>query len=79
MHVFPEEAVAEVKRQAMLELQKAVAASEAKTNELLAAERAKMQLQLTEATQRAREEAMRALNQQQDSSEVLFCYSYLGD
>ena len=62
MHVFPEEAVAEVKRQAMLELQKDVAASEAKTNELLAAERAKMQLQLTEATQRAREEAMRALN-----------------
>ena len=77
VHVFPEEAVAEVKRQAMLELQKAVAASEAKTNELLAAERAKMQAQLEQATQRARDDAMRALNQQQDNSEVRVVTIYI--
>ncbi|KAI4467167.1 mtg8 eto eight twenty one protein [Holotrichia oblita] len=44
-----EEAVNDVKRQAVIELQKAVAAAETKANELVAAERAKMEKLLHEA------------------------------
>ena len=70
VHVFPEDAVNEVKRQAMLELTKAVAAAEVKANELVADERAKLEQQLQDATARARKEIMTSLNQQADGPEV---------
>ena len=70
VHVFPEEAVNEVKRQATLELQKAVAAAEAKASELVEEERGRMTAQLEEATRRPRAELTQALNKQEDSSEV---------
>ena len=70
VHVFPEEAVNEVKRQATLELQKAVAAAEAKASELVEEERGRMSAQLEEATRRTRAELTQALNKQEDSSEV---------
>ena len=70
VHVFPEEAVNEVKRQATLELQKAVAAAAAKASELVEEERGRMTAQLEEATRRTRAELTQALNKQEDSSEV---------
>ena len=70
VHVFPEEAVNEVKRQATLELQKAVAAAEAKASELVEEERGRMSAQLEEAARRTRAELTQALNKQEDSSEV---------
>ena len=70
VHVFPEEAVNEVKRQAMLELQKAVAAAEAKASELMEEERSRMAAQLEEATRQTRAELTQTLNRQDDSSEV---------
>ena len=70
VHVFPEEAVNEVKRQATLELQKAVAAAEAKASELVEEERGRMTAQLEEAARRTRAELTQALNKQEDSSEV---------
>ena len=70
VHVFPEEAVNEVKRQAMLELHKAVAAAEAKASELMEEERSRMAAQLEEATRQTRAELTQTLNRQDDSSEV---------
>lgn len=60
----------EVKRQAVSELQKAVAAAEQKANEMVSAERAKLDQSIVEARQKAAEEAVSLLNQQEDSSEV---------
>jgi runt-related transcription factor 1 len=70
-----EEAVNEVKRQAVAELQRAVAAAESKACELVATERAKMEKLLLEARKQAAEEALAAVvvaNQQQqaESSEA---------
>jgi runt-related transcription factor 1 len=69
--------VNEVKRQAVAELQRAVAAAESKACELVATERAKMEKLLLEARKQAAEEALAAVvvaNQQQqqaESSEVV--------
>jgi runt-related transcription factor 1 len=71
--------VNEVKRQAVAELQRAVAAAESKACELVATERAKMEKLLLEARKQATEEALAAVvvaNQQQqqqqaESSEVV--------
>ena len=70
---FPEEAVNEVKRQAVAELQKAVQAAEAKAAELVAAERAKMERALTDARKQAREEVLSQMSSQEESSEVRLC------
>ncbi|XP_019063475.1 protein CBFA2T3 [Fukomys damarensis] len=64
-----EEAVNEVKRQAMSELQKAVADAERKAHELITTERAKMERALAEAKRQASEDALTVINQQEDSSE----------
>lgn len=64
-----EEAVTEVKRQAMLELQKAVSAVEQKANELVANERQKMDRALVEARKQAHDEVLSTINHQEDSSE----------
>ena len=66
----PEEAVNEVKRQAMLELQKAVAAAESKASEMVMSERVKMERVLQQARSQAREEVLGAVNHQEESSEV---------
>ena len=67
---FPEEAVAEVKRQAVAELQKAVAVAESKAAELVAAERSKMDGAIDKARKQAADEVMARLNHQEESSEV---------
>uniref|UniRef100_A0A8X9AEP3 CBFA2/RUNX1 partner transcriptional co-repressor 3 n=3 Tax=Sus scrofa TaxID=9823 RepID=A0A8X9AEP3_PIG len=64
-----EEAVNEVKRQAMSELQKAVSDAERKAHELISTERAKMERALAEARRQASEDALSVVNQQEDSSE----------
>ncbi|XP_067145020.1 LOW QUALITY PROTEIN: protein CBFA2T1-like [Centruroides vittatus] len=66
----PEEAVNEVKRQAVAEFQKAVSVAETKASELVAVERAKMERLLSEARRQAAEEALAAINQQEDSTET---------
>ena len=55
---FSEEAVNEVKRQAMSELQKAVSDAERKAHELISTERAKMERALAEARRQASEDAL---------------------
>ncbi|XP_054856281.1 protein CBFA2T3 isoform X6 [Eublepharis macularius] len=64
-----EEAVNEVKRQAVSELQKAVSDAERKAHELITTERAKMERALAEAKRQASEDALTIINQQEDSSE----------
>ncbi|XP_076831878.1 protein CBFA2T3 isoform X4 [Brachyhypopomus gauderio] len=64
-----EEAVNEVKRQAMSELQKAVSEAERKAHEMISAERSKMERALAEAKRQASEDALSVINQQEDSSE----------
>lgn len=61
----------EVKRQAMDEVQKAVAEAEQKAFEMIAAERAKMEKTLAEAKRKAQEDAIMVINEQEDSSEVV--------
>lgn len=61
----------EVKRQAMDEVQKAVAEAEQKAFEMITAERAKMEKTLAEAKRKAQEDAIMVINEQEDSSEVL--------
>lgn len=68
--VSSEEAVNEVKRQAMTELQKAVSDAERKAHEMISAERSKMERALAEAKRQASEDALTIINQQEDSSEV---------
>ncbi|XP_078066596.1 protein CBFA2T1 isoform X2 [Mustelus asterias] len=65
-----EEAVNEVKRQAMMELKKAVLEAEHKAHEMIRAERAKMERALTEAKQQASEDARSTNSKQEDSSEA---------
>ena len=60
----------EVKRQAVAELQKAVAAAENKASELVSVERTKMERAITDSRRQANEEVMATLNQQEESSEV---------
>ncbi|KAJ0054971.1 hypothetical protein NL108_008686 [Boleophthalmus pectinirostris] len=64
-----EEAVNEVKRQAMSELQKAVSEAERKAHEMISSERAKMERTVAEAKRQAAEDALSIINQQEDSSE----------
>ncbi|XP_062302134.1 protein CBFA2T1 isoform X2 [Osmerus eperlanus] len=64
-----EEAVNEVKRQAMSELQKAVAEAERKAHDMISTERAKMERTVAEAKRQAAEDALTVINQQEDSSE----------
>ncbi|XP_052415815.1 protein CBFA2T2-like isoform X2 [Carassius gibelio] len=64
-----EEAVNEVKRQAMDEVQKAVAEAEQKAFEMITAERAKMEKTLADAKRKATEDAIQVINEQEDSSE----------
>jgi hypothetical protein len=67
---FPEEAVNEVKRQAVAELQKAVATAESKASEMVAAERQKMERAMLDARKQAQDELLRTVNHQEESSEV---------
>lgn len=71
MLFLSEEAVNEVKRQAVSELQKAVSDAERKAHELITTERAKMERALAEAKRQASEDALTVINQQEDSSEVV--------
>ncbi|CAM9487211.1 unnamed protein product [Lampetra fluviatilis] len=64
-----EDAVNEVKRQAVAELQKAVAEAERKAHELITSERGKMERALLDAKRQAAEDAATLINSQEDSSE----------
>uniref|UniRef100_A0A8C7DLA9 RUNX1 partner transcriptional co-repressor 1 n=1 Tax=Oncorhynchus kisutch TaxID=8019 RepID=A0A8C7DLA9_ONCKI len=66
-----EEAVNEVKRQAMSELQKAVSEAERKAHQMISSERSKMERTVAEAKRQAAEDALTVINQQEDSSETL--------
>lgn len=69
-----------MKRQAMDEVQKAVAEAEQKAFEMIAAERAKMEKTLAEAKRKAQEDAIMVINEQEDSSEVnrdIYIYIYI--
>lgn len=64
-----EESVKDFRRQAVAEMQKAVAASEAKAREILAADRMKMEQTLEEVRRKTRDEVTSLLNKQEDSDE----------
>jgi len=65
-----EEAVNEVKRQAVAELHRAVTAAEVKATVAVTAERARLEKVVTEVRTQARQEAFALLNSQEDSTEV---------
>ncbi|KAM4622822.1 protein CBFA2T2 isoform 2-T2 [Discoglossus pictus] len=64
-----EEAVNEVKRQAMSEVQKAVSEAEQKAFEMIASERARMEQTIADAKRRAAEDAFLVVNEQEESTE----------
>ncbi|XP_063153301.1 protein CBFA2T2 isoform X2 [Candoia aspera] len=64
-----EEAVNEVKRQAMSEVQKAVAEAEQKAFEMIATERARMEQTIADAKRQATEDAFLVINEQEESTE----------
>ncbi|XP_063311805.1 protein CBFA2T2 isoform X2 [Pelobates fuscus] len=64
-----EEAVNEVKRQAMSEVQKAVSEAEQKAFEMIASERARMEQTIADAKRRATEDAFSVVNEQEESTE----------
>jgi len=64
------EAVSEVKRQAMTELHKAVAESELKASQLIAAERARLDAVVAEARKQAVDEILLSLRTPHESTEV---------
>ena len=65
-----EEAVADVKRTAVVELQKAVTAAEGRQKEAMTALQAQMDSSISEARRQAAEEAFDLANSQEDSTEV---------
>lgn len=67
---YTEEAVNEVKRQAMSEVQKAVSEAEQKAFEMIASERARMEQTIADAKRRATEDAFLVVNEQEESTEV---------
>lgn len=70
LSTISEEAVQEVKRQAMIELHKAVASAETKANNMVNQERAKMERTIQEVRKQTREEVIGSINHQEESSEV---------
>lgn len=54
----------------MSELQKAVSAAEAKANDLVTAERSKMDRAISDVKKQAQEELLAALHRQEESAEV---------
>jgi len=68
--VRTEEAVNEVKRQAVAELHRAVTAAEVKATVAVTAERARLEKVVNEVRAQARQEAFALLNSQEDSTEV---------
>ncbi|XP_015781210.1 protein CBFA2T3 [Tetranychus urticae] len=63
------EVVNDAKRQAVVELHKAMTAAESKASEIVNAERAKMERMLSEARRQAAEDAIAVMNHQEDSDE----------
>ena len=68
--LFLEEAVLEIKRQAIVDLQKAVTQTEQKSNEILIREREQYQRLNQELKAQTIEEAFALLNRQEDGPEV---------
>ncbi|KAG8565253.1 hypothetical protein GDO81_012769 [Engystomops pustulosus] len=64
-----EEAVNEVKRQAVSEVQKAVSEAEQKAFDMIASERARMEQTIADAKRRATEDAFLVVNEQEESTE----------
>lgn len=59
-----------MKRQAMSEVQKAVAEAEQKAFEMIASERARMEQTIADAKRQATEDAFLVINEQEESTEV---------
>ena len=70
VRIKAEEAVNEVKRQAVAELHRAVTAAEVKATVAVTAERARLEKVVNEVRAQARQEAFTLLNSQEDSTEV---------
>ena len=68
-----EEAVNDVKRQAVIELQKAVCAAEEKANDALAQAHQRMDKAVSEARRQATDETLSLVNKQENSREVGNC------
>ena len=66
----PRRAVSDVKRQAVVELQKAVRAAEEKANEAVGQTQSKVDKAVMEARRQAIEETLGMINRQSESSEV---------
>ncbi|KAM4032145.1 protein CBFA2T2 isoform 4-T4 [Anomaloglossus baeobatrachus] len=66
---YTEEAVNEVKRQAMSEVQKAVTEAEQKAVQMIASEKARMEQTIADAKRRAAEDAFLVVNEQEESTE----------
>lgn len=64
------DAVNEVKCKAIVEIQKVIAESEAKTERLVAAERARLEVAVASARQQAIDEILQSMKNQHDSAEV---------
>ncbi|KFW87980.1 Protein CBFA2T2, partial [Phalacrocorax carbo] len=67
--IWKKAAVNEVKRQAMSEVQKAVAEAEQKAFEMIASERARMEQTIADAKRQATEDAFLVINEQEESTE----------
>lgn len=63
-----EEAVQEVRRQAMLELEKAVTAAESRASQMIALERSKLETLILEAKRQAQQEVLTRLNKHHHQS-----------
>lgn len=71
-----EETVLEIKRQSIIDLQKAVSQTEQKSNEILLREREQYQRINQELKAKTFEEAFTLLNRQEDGPEVRLTYQY---
>lgn len=65
---LPEEAVQEVRRQAMLELEKAVTAAESRASQMIALERTKLESMILEAKRQAQQEVLTRLNKHEPTT-----------
>ncbi|XP_028968635.1 protein CBFA2T2 [Galendromus occidentalis] len=72
-----EEAVQEVRRQAMLELEKAVTAAESRASQMIAMERTKLETMILEAKRQAQQEVLTRLNKHEPTTNdsMLNCWN----
>lgn len=72
-----EKVVNEVKQQALIEMQRAVAAAEAKASLTVANERMRLERVIEDARKQAKQEILDVLNRQEESNEVQSCLLFI--